>query len=205
MIRTLVLVRHGESDFNAMNRFTGLTDVGLTPKGVSEAAQVGARLAAEGVIPGTIFTSEMRRTVHSGMLVKTATGGEAELISDAALNERDYGDLTGLNKAEAARRWGDDQVRRWRRSYREAPPGGESLRNTVARVLPYVLREILPRTLERNVAVVVGHGNVLRAIAFGLEEIGEKEIADLEFDTGQAVAYQLSGSGRVLGKATVPV
>lgn len=205
MIRTLILVRHGESEFNAQNRFTGLTDVGLTPKGVAEAEHVGARLAAEGLIPGTIFTSELRRTAQSGLLIKAATGGEADLLCDAALNERDYGDLTGLNKAEAARRWGEDQVHRWRRAYREAPPGGESLQDTVARVLPYVVREILPRTLERNVTVVVGHGNALRAIAFGLEEIGEQKIAELEFQTGQGVSYQLSASGRVLGKVVLPL
>lgn len=197
---TLVLVRHGESEFNAQNRFTGLTDVGLTPKGVAEAEHIGAKLADEGLAPVAIFTSALRRAAQSGRLIKAASGGTADLISTAALNERDYGDLTGLNKSAAQDRWGVDQVHQWRRSYRDAPPGGESLRDTVARVLPYFIREILPRVLETGAVTVVGHGNSLRALAFALEPFTETQIMELEFATGEAVAYQFGPSGRMLRK-----
>lgn len=205
MTRTLILVRHGESEFNARNLFTGWRDVSLTAKGIEEADRVGAALARQRMTPGAIFTSALQRTVQTGLLIKAATGGTADLIHAIALNERDYGDLTGLNKDEARARWGADQVARWRRSYGEAPPGGESLRDTVARVLPYYLRTILPKVLDEALVVVVGHGNTLRALTFGLEEMTEAQIAGLEFQTGEAVVYSFAANAKVIGKAALAV
>jgi 2,3-bisphosphoglycerate-dependent phosphoglycerate mutase len=137
-------VRHGESDFNAKNLFTGWTDVDLTARGVAEAVQVAARLTAAGTSVDAAFASKLRRTSHSATLILDGLGLATLPVTCAtALNERDYGDLTGLNKDEARLRWGADQVRLWRRSYDTAPPGGESLRDTIARILPYFLQCIL--------------------------------------------------------------
>jgi 2,3-bisphosphoglycerate-dependent phosphoglycerate mutase len=184
MSGALILVRHGESEFNAKNLFTGLRDVGLTSKGEAEAERLGLLLAEDRLPPDIIYTSSLRRTVQSGLLIKASAGGSADLISSAALNERDYGDLTGLNKDEAQKRWGNDQVRRWRRSYREPPPGGESLRDTVGRVLPYFVRQVLPNVLEDRTVI-------------------EDEIAEIEFRTGEAILYRFSPSGRVREKTVL--
>lgn len=203
MTRTLVLARHGESEFNARNLFTGWRDVSLTAKGIEEADRIGAELSRRRMRPDVIFTSALQRTVQTGLLINAATGGEAELVHAAALNERDYGQLTGLDKDQARAQWGADQVARWRRSYREAPPGGESLRDTVARALPYVLRTILPRVLESGLVVVVGHGNTLRALTYGLEELTEAEVAKLEFQTGEGIVYSFGPTARVVGKTSL--
>lgn len=200
MSRTLILVRHGESDHNAKNLFTGWRDAALTAKGIMQAEDVGARLQRCGLTPDLIFTSDLQRTIQSGLAIKAATGNHAELISAGALNERDYGQLTGLNKDEARARWGGEQVQRWRRSLREAPPGGESLSDTVARVLPYLIRHILPRVMDDQIVLVVGHGNVLRALTFGLEEMTEAQIADVEFEVGNGVIYSFAPNTEVLNR-----
>jgi 2,3-bisphosphoglycerate-dependent phosphoglycerate mutase len=201
--RTLILVRHGQSEFNAQNLFTGWRDVSLNAKGIAEGDRIGAALARRRLTPDVIFTSALQRTVQTGLLINAATGGAAQLVHAVALNERDYGELTGLNKDEARAQFGADQVQRWRRSFREAPPGGESLRDTVARVLPYFLRCVLPKILESGVVVLVGHGNTLRALTFGLEEISEADIAKLEFQTGEGVVYIFGPTATVVEKAAL--
>lgn len=186
-----------------MNLFTGWRDVSLDAKGIEGGDRIGAELVRRRLLPDVIFTSALQRTVQTGLLIKVATGGIAKLDHAVALNERDYGELTGLNKDEARVHWGADQVQQWRRSFSEAPPGGESLRDTVARVLPYFLRCVLPKVLDCGVVVPVGHGNTLRALTYGLKEISEAEIARLEFQTGEGVVYSFGPNAKVTGKSAL--
>jgi 2,3-bisphosphoglycerate-dependent phosphoglycerate mutase len=200
-LRQLVLVRHGESEFNAKNLFTGWTDVDLTARGIREAEQVGERLKAMDITLDAAFASDLRRTVRSAGLILERAGQPAVPVTAAgALKERDYGELTGLNKDEARARWGDEQVRLWRRSYDTAPPGGESLRDTIARVLPYFLQEILPAAMRRQSVLVVGHGNTLRGLTFVLDRLSSTEIASVEFATGTALVYGLEPDTTVRSK-----
>ena len=162
--RRLILARHGQSAFNAQNRFTGWRDCALPPpQGEAEAGGLARQLQAANLDVHYVFSSTLQRTVRSAKIIVADLGGGADLRSVEALNERDYGELTGLDKAQAVARWGADQVREWRRSYALAPPGGESLRDTVARVVPYYLREILPVVLGGANVLVVAYGNSLRA------------------------------------------
>ena len=200
--RLLVLVRHGQSDWNLKNLFTGWRDVGLTEKGVAEARAAGKKLKAQGLHFDVAFTSVLSRAQRTLDLVLEEMGEtNITVFKDQALNERDYGDLSGLNKDDARKKWGEEQVHVWRRSYDVAPPGGESLKDTAARVLPYYIQEILPRVLRGDNVIVVAHGNSLRALVMVLERLSPKEIVDREIATGVPLIYRLNANSTVAQKA----
>jgi 2,3-bisphosphoglycerate-dependent phosphoglycerate mutase len=196
--RLLVLVRHGQSDWNLKNLFTGWRDVGLTEKGVAEARAAGKKLKAQGLHFDVAFTSVLKRARHTLDLVLEEMGEtDITVIKDQALNERDYGDLSGLNKDDARKKWGEQQVHVWRRSYDVAPPGGESLKDTAARVLPYYIQEILPRVLRGDKVIVAAHGNSLRALVMVLEHLSPKDIVGREIATGVPLIYRLNADSTV--------
>ena len=201
MERVLVLVRHGQSEWNLKNLFTGWEDVGLTEKGVEEARQAGVLLKARGLAFDIAYTSKLIRAQKTLSLILEGIGQQdLETIEDQALNERDYGDLVGLNKDDARKKWGDEQVHIWRRSYATPPPGGESLKDTVARVLPYYIQNILPDVLRGRHVLVSAHGNSLRAMIMALEGIGEDKIPGLELETGVPIVYTLNADSTVATK-----
>src|ERR1700677_2556814 len=194
----LVLLRHGESEWNLKNLFTGWKDPDLTPKGIEEAEAAGQRLKARGLAFDLCFTSALIRAQHTLDLTLAELGQTGLPISrDQALNERDYGDLSGLNKDDARKRWGEEQVHLWRRSYDVAPPGGESLRDTAARVLPYYITEILPCVLRGERVLVTAHGNSLRALVMVLDRLGPQEIIARELATGVPLIYHLNADATV--------
>jgi 2,3-bisphosphoglycerate-dependent phosphoglycerate mutase len=193
MDRTLVIVRHGQSEWNLLNLFTGWRDVDLSPKGIEEAHAAGRRLKAKGLRFGIAFTSVLKRAQRTLDIMLDELGQAGlQTFKDQALNERDYGDLSGLNKDDARKKWGEEQVHVWRRSYDVAPPGGESLRDTAARVLPYYIQEILPRVLRGDNVIVVAHGNSLRALVMVLERLSPTEIVGREIATGVPLIYRLN-------------
>jgi 2,3-bisphosphoglycerate-dependent phosphoglycerate mutase len=199
--RLLVLVRHGQSDWNLKNLFTGWKDVDLTDKGVAEAREAGRKLKAQGITFDVAFTSALKRAQRTLDLMLEELGQtKIPVIKDQALNERDYGDLVGLNKDEARKKWGDEQVHVWRRSYDIAPPGGESLRDTAARVLPYYIQEILPRVLRGEKVLVAAHGNSLRALAMVLDKHTTESITKLNLETGVPMIYRLNADSTVKSK-----
>ena len=199
--RLLVLVRHGQSDWNLKNLFTGWRDVGLTEKGVAEARAAGKKLKAQGLHFDVAFTSVLKRAQHTLDLVLEEMGEtNITVLKDQALNERDYGDLSGLNKDDARKKWGEEQVRIWRSSYDVAPPGGESLKDTAARVLPYYIQEILPPVLRGERVIVAAHGNSLRALVMVLERLSPKEIVGREIATGVPLIYRLNADSTVAEK-----
>jgi 2,3-bisphosphoglycerate-dependent phosphoglycerate mutase len=196
--RLLVLVRHGQSDWNLKNLFTGWRDVGLTEKGIAEARAAGKRLKAQGLHFDVAFTSALVRAQRTLDLVLEEMGEtNIAVFKDRALNERDYGDLTGLNKDDARKKWGEEQVHIWRRSYDVAPPGGESLKDTAARVLPYYIQDILPPVLRGDNVIVVAHGNSLRALVMVLERLSPEKIVGREIATGVPLVYRLNADSTV--------
>jgi 2,3-bisphosphoglycerate-dependent phosphoglycerate mutase len=199
--RLLVLVRHGQSEWNLKNLFTGWKDPDLTEKGIAEARQAGRQLKAEGLSFDIAFTSALKRAQHTLDLVLGEIGQiDISVKKDVALNERDYGDLSGLNKDDARKKWGEDQVHIWRRSYDVAPPGGESLKDTLARTLPYYVQEILPCVLRGERTLVVAHGNSLRALIMVLEKLSPEGILARELATGVPVIYRLNTDATVASK-----
>ena len=195
MSGTLVLVRHGQSEWNLKNLFTGWRDVGLSEQGVREAKTAGEKLAERGMKFDIAYTSALSRAQVTCQLILEAVGQRGlKTIKDQALNERDYGDLVGLNKDDARKRWGEEQVHKWRRSYDIAPPGGESLKDTVARALPYFVQEILPRVLRGERTIVAAHGNSLRAVMKHLEGISDDDIAEVNLPTGSPRGYRLDAT-----------
>ncbi|WP_296576680.1 2,3-bisphosphoglycerate-dependent phosphoglycerate mutase [Phreatobacter sp.] len=199
--RLLVLTRHGESEWNLKNLFTGWKDPGLTAKGVEEARTAGRGLKALGLTFDVAYTSALTRAQDTLKLILDEIGQPGlPTIRDFRLNERDYGDLSGLNKAETAAKYGDEQVHIWRRSYDVPPPGGESLKDTVARVLPYYVAEILPRVMRGERVLVAAHGNSLRALAMVLDRLDEKTISMLELKTGVPLIYRLNADTTVASK-----
>jgi 2,3-bisphosphoglycerate-dependent phosphoglycerate mutase len=201
MNSSLVLVRHGESEWNKLNLFTGWRDVDLTEKGVEEARKAGALLRQEGLRFDIGFTSALRRAQRTLHIILGETGQtDLPIIRDQALNERDYGDLVGLNKDDARKRWGDEQVHIWRRSYDIAPPGGESLKDTAARVLPYYQERILPEVKAGKSVIVAAHGNSLRALVMVLDKLSQDEVLQLNLATGVPLVYQMNSDGSVAGK-----
>jgi 2,3-bisphosphoglycerate-dependent phosphoglycerate mutase len=191
--RLLVLVRHGQSEWNLKNLFTGWKDVDLTAQGVAEAKKAGEKLKTRGIKFDVAFTSVLQRAQKTLDLVLAEMGErKIPIFKDQALNERDYGDLVGLNKDEARKKWGDEQVLKWRRSYDIAPPGGESLKDTVARALPYFVQEILPRVLRGERTIVSAHGNSLRALVMVLERLSPEGILKRELATGVPILYRLN-------------
>ena len=199
--RLLVLVRHGQSDWNLKNLFTGWKDPGLTELGVAEAKEAGRKLKAQGLSFDIAFTSVLKRAQHT-LDLALAEIGQTGLPTkrDLALNERDYGDLSGLNKDDARKKWGEDQVLIWRRSYDVPPPGGESLKDTLARTLPYYVQEILPSVLRGERTLVAAHGNSLRALIMVLEKLSPEQIIKRELATGAPVIYRLNADSTVATK-----
>jgi 2,3-bisphosphoglycerate-dependent phosphoglycerate mutase len=196
--RLLVLIRHGQSEWNLENLFTGWRDPGLTEKGVTEAKEAGVKLKALGLKFDVAYTSMLQRAQRTATLTLAELGqGDLPLIENVALNERDYGDLSGLNKDDARVKWGEDQVHVWRRSYDVAPPGGESPRDTLARTLPYYVQEILPQVLRGQHTLVVAHGNSLRALVMVLEKLSPEGIVKREIGTGVPIIYRLKADATV--------
>jgi 2,3-bisphosphoglycerate-dependent phosphoglycerate mutase len=201
MNRLLVLARHGQSEWNLKNLFTGWRDPGLTDLGIEEARNAGRRLKEMGVAFDIAFTSDLSRAQRTCKLILEEIGQpDLRTIADQALNERDYGDLSGLNKDDARARWGEEQVHVWRRSYDVPPPGGESLKDTVARVLPYYIREILPRVMRGERVLVAAHGNSLRALVMVLDGLTSDTIPGLELATGIPLVYNLNEDTTVASK-----
>ncbi len=198
MDNRLVLVRHGESEWNRLNLFTGWRDPDLTDKGVNEAVRAGRFLKAKGLVFDIAYTSALKRAQRTLDLIIAELGQEdLAVVRDEALNERDYGDLSGLNKDDARKRWGEQQVLVWRRSYDIAPPGGESLKDTAARVLPYYKSRIWPDVKAGRDVLVVAHGNSIRALIMYLEELTAKQILEREVATGVPIVYRLTENGQV--------
>jgi 2,3-bisphosphoglycerate-dependent phosphoglycerate mutase len=199
--RLLVLVRHGQSEWNLKNLFTGWRDVDLTEVGVQEAEKAGRALKAQGVNFDIAFTSALKRAQRTLDIMLDEMGQrKIPVIRNQALNERDYGDLSGLNKDDARKKWGEEQVHIWRRSFDIAPPGGESLRDTAARVLPYYIQEILPRVMRGERVLVAAHGNSLRALVMVLDRHTKESILKLNIDTGVPMIYRLNADTTVAEK-----
>ena len=187
----LVLVRHGQSEWNEKNLFTGWKDPKLTPRGVNEAIKAGKELKEAGYSFDKMFTSDLFRAQDTGRIILEQMDiPSIEVIKDVSLNERNYGDLAGLNKDEARKKWGEDQVHVWRRSFNVPPPGGESLKDTAERVLPYFKENIIPELIEGLNILVAAHGTSLRALVMELEEISSEEIVKLEISTGVPLIYK---------------
>jgi 2,3-bisphosphoglycerate-dependent phosphoglycerate mutase len=200
----LVLVRHGQSDWNLKNLFTGWKDPGLSEQGIAEARAAGEKLKKAGYRFDVTFTSDLKRAQDTLDIMLDKLGQKAlPVMKDKALNERDYGELTGLNKDDARKRWGEEQVHIWRRSFDIGPPGGESLKDTAARVLPYFHKEILPRVIKGQRVLVSAHGNSLRALIMALENLRGDEIVGRELETGVPIVYHLKADGSVQSKETL--
>ena len=198
----LILVRHGESQWNLENRFTGWMDVPLTPRGEGEARIAGEHL--RGLPIDKVYTSVLQRAINTSKIALEAAGKPADLPTerDQALNERHYGDLQGLNKAETAAQYGDAQVKIWRRSYDVPPPGdkGESLKDTAARTLPYFQAHILPDIKAGLNVLVVAHGNSLRSIVMELDKLTREQVLELNIPTGIPLVYDFNDAGEVTGR-----
>lgn len=200
--RLLVLVRHGQSEWNLKNLFTGWKDVDLTDTGVSEARAAGKRLKAHDLQFDIAFTSDLKRAQRTlDLILDEMDQTGIPITRNLALNERDYGELVGLNKDDARKKWGDEQVLQWRRSYDIPPPGGESLKDTVARALPYFVQEILPCVLRGERTIVAAHGNSLRALVMVLERLTPEGILKRELATGVPIVYRLNADSTVAEKA----
>ena len=195
--RLLVLVRHGQSEWNLKNLFTGWKDVDLTEQGVAEARAAGRKLKAQGLKFNVAYTSALKRANRTLDLILEEMGQSVPIVHDQALNERDYGDLVGMNKDDARAKWGEEQVLIWRRSYDVPPPGGESLKDTVARALPYFVQEILPRVLRGERTLISAHGNSLRALIMVLERLTPEKILKRELATGVPIIYRLNADSTV--------
>lgn len=201
MSASLVLVRHGQSEWNEKNLFTGWKDPGLTAKGVEEAKSAGIQLRTEGFQFDVMFTSDLLRAQKTGEIILKELGvTNLSVVKNQALNERDYGDLSGLNKDEAREKWGDEQVHIWRRSFDTPPPGGESLKGTAERVLPYFKKEILPQLLEGKNILIAAHGNSLRSLVMELDQLTKEQVIKLEIATGDPIYYEIASSGKVVKK-----
>lgn len=201
----LILVRHGQSEWNQQNLFTGWRDPDLTERGVTEARNAGRALKAEGITFTIAFTSELMRAQKTCALLLEEQGQtDLQTIRNVALNERDYGDLSGLNKDDAREKWGEEQVHIWRRSFDTPPPGGESLNDTAERVLPYFNNKIMPRIRAGENVLVAAHGNSLRALVMVLDGLGETEITQVNIATGEPYIYDMGAQGEVVSKRILP-
>ena len=197
----LVLVRHGQSEWNRLNMFTGWKDVGLSEEGVSEAHRAGQRLKEEGLHFDSAFASTLKRAHNTLDIILGELGqGKLPTVKAAALNERDYGQLVGINKEEARKRFGADQVHIWQRSYDIAPPGGESLKDTAARVCPFFDRWIVPELQEGKNVIVVAHGNSLRSLIMELDKLTPEEVQDYSLATATPVIYRVKADGTLVEK-----
>ena len=197
----LVLVRHGQSEWNAKNLFTGWKDPSLTPNGEKEAFEAGKLIKARNIEFTKMFNSDLIRAQITGQMILAGIGQtHIEVVKNQALNERDYGDLSGLNKDDARRKWGEEQVHIWRRSYDIPPPGGESLKNTAERVLPYFNSLILPMLIQGKNILVAAHGNSLRSLVMQLDNLSKEEVIALEIPTGAPIIYTFQGSEEPINK-----
>jgi len=197
----LVLVRHGQSQWNLENRFTGWVDVDLSDKGREEAGKAGEVL--KGIPFEEAFTSDLKRAQNTLEIILVKVGQtNIPVTKDQALNERHYGDLQGLDKAETAKKFGDDQVKIWRRSYDVAPPNGESLKDTAARTLPYFNEKIMPRVKAGKNIIIAAHGNSLRSIVMELDHLTKEQVLALEIATGTPIIYEIDSNGKILSKKT---
>src|SRR6478672_1483830 len=204
MAGTLILVRHGQSEWNLKNLFTGWKNPDLTEQGIEEARAAGRKLKAAGYRPTVFYTSALVRAQHTLDLILEELGIVNVVITrNQALNERDYGDLSGLNKDDARAKWGEEQVLIWRRSYDVPPPGGESLKDTAARTLPYYEDRILPVVKAGETVLVAAHGNSLRSMVMAIEGLTPDEILKRELATGEPVIYRISKSGKLKEKLSV--
>jgi 2,3-bisphosphoglycerate-dependent phosphoglycerate mutase len=195
----LILLRHGQSQWNLENRFTGWIDVPLSSKGEEEARAAGEKLRGRRI--DRLFTSVLQRAIETARIGLAAAGiPEPPTIRAAELNERMYGDLQGLNKAEAATQFGEAQIKIWRRSYDTPPPNGESLADTAARVIPYWESTIRPEVVAGRSVLIVAHGNSLRALVMHLDGLTREQVLELEIPTGAPLLYELDITGRVLAK-----
>lgn len=196
--RLLVLVRHGQSEWNSAGRFAGRADIDLTATGADQARDAGRRLKALGMRFDVGFTTTLKRAQRTLHLIFDELGQTGiPVIRDAHLDERDYGDLTGMTRAAAIKKWGEEQVHLWRRSYDVRPPGGESLKDTAARVLPYYIQHILPRVMRGESVLVAAHGNSLRALVMVLERLSNEQILDRELATGVPLIFRLNADSTV--------
>ena len=203
MSGTMVLVRHGQSEWNKKNLFTGWKDPDLTEQGVAEAIEAGRVLSERNIKFDIAFTSVLQRAEKTCQHILDGVGqSDLETIHDQALNERNYGDLAGLNKDDARKKWGDEQVHIWRRSYDTPPPGkeGESLKDTGARVWPYYMTEILPRVLSGETVLVAAHGDSLRSLVMILDRMDTQSILKLNLGTGVPMIYKLNADSSVASK-----
>ena len=199
----LVLVRHGRSQWNDENRFTGWVDVPLAEPGLIEATRAGERLRDLGIHFDRAYTSTLRRAITTGRIILDILDQpDLQQVQAWELNERFYGALTGRNKDETREKFGDEQVHIWRRSYATAPPGGESLKDTAERALPYFETHILPATTQVDAVLVSAHGNSLRAVTKNLEGLDDEAVTHLEIATGVPIIYDMA-DGQVIGKTTL--
>lgn len=204
MSGTLILVRHGQSEWNLKNLFTGWRNPNLTEKGEGEARATGRALKAAGIVPDLYYTSALRRAQHTLDLMLEEMGIlNVTITRNVALNERDYGDLSGLNKDDAREKWGEEQVHIWRRSYDVPPPGGESLKDTADRTLPYYQAEILPQLKAGKTVLVAAHGNSLRALVMAIEGLTPDEILAREIGTGEPTTYKIGSDGKLIERITL--
>ena len=196
--RNLILVRHGQSEWNSKNLFTGWKDPGLTELGVKEAKDAGILIANKGILFDLMYTSMLTRAQKTGdLILQEMRHPEITTIKNEALNERNYGSLAGLNKDDARKKWGDDQVHIWRRSFDIPPPDGESLKDTAERVLPYFKSEIMPKVIEGSSILIAAHGNSLRSLIMELDSISSEEIVNLEIPTGAPIQYIFNEDGSI--------
>ncbi|MFL2699884.1 MAG: 2,3-bisphosphoglycerate-dependent phosphoglycerate mutase [Gammaproteobacteria bacterium] len=196
--RNLIIVRHGQSEWNKKNLFTGWKNPGLTPLGYEEADNAGVAIKKTEIVFDVMFTSDLKRAQITGTnILKQINQEDLVTIKSQALNERDYGSLSGLNKDDAREKWGEEQVHIWRRSYDTPPPDGESLRNTAERVLPYFNDLIMPEILLGKNVLIAAHGNSLRALIMQLDSMSEEDIVKLEIPTGAPIHYRFNEDGSV--------
>ena len=196
--RNLILVRHGQSEWNSKNLFTGWKDPGLTELGIKEAKDAGKLIADKGILFDLMYTSMLTRAQKTGdLILQEMRHPEITIIKNEALNERNYGSLAGLNKDDARKKWGDDQVHIWRRSFDIPPPDGESLKDTAERVLPYFKSEIMPKVIEGSSILIAAHGNSLRSLIMDLDSISSEEIVNLEIPTGAPIQYIFNEDGSI--------
>ena len=201
MERTLVLARHGQSEWNLKNLFTGWKDPDLTEQGTAEAIAAGKKLNDMGMKFDVAFTSDLQRAQKTCQHILDGVGqSDLTTYRDLALNERDYGDLSGLNKDDARKKWGEEQVHIWRRSYDVPPPGGESLKDTAARTLPYFITDILPQVMAGKSVLCAAHGNSLRSIVMVLDRLTREEILEVNLGTGVPIVYKFNADTTIASK-----